>query len=95
MPKNVLTADEIREEVRQRIIRLRDRPVAVDTAEMPIPLPKAHPLDAEMRNWDMEEIGHIGYDAYVRRVVEEARKEFLLSDVAEHDHVVGDSIPHP
>ncbi|MFM0140531.1 hypothetical protein [Caballeronia grimmiae] len=95
MPKKVLTADEIRDEVRQRILRVRDRPVSEDRANISIPLPKAHPVDAEKRNWDMEEIGHVGYDAYVRRVVEEARKEFLLSDVAEHDHVIGDSITHP
>lgn len=95
MPRKVLSADEIRQEVEHRILSLPDRPAAVVTADISIPLPRAHPLDPEKRNWDMEEIGHVGRDAYVRRVVEEARKEFLLSDVAEHDHALGDSITHP
>jgi hypothetical protein len=31
---------------------------------------------------------------YVPRVIEEARKEFLLSDAAERDEIPGDSFAH-
>ncbi|MGF6813002.1 hypothetical protein OKW30_008219 [Paraburkholderia sp. Clong3] len=90
MAKKVLTAEQIREEVRRRIHQ--DKPAGEDRVEIPVPLPKVHAVDAETRNWNMESIGHAGHDAYVRRVIEEARREFFLSDAAEHDEKLGDSI---
>jgi hypothetical protein len=59
-----------------------------------LPLPKAHAPDAEARNWDIETVGRAGYSAYVRHVVDEARKEFLLSDAAERDEIIADSFAH-
>jgi len=44
------------------------------------------------RNRDMEEQGRAGYSACARRVVEEARKAFFLSDAADHDEILGDSL---
>lgn len=92
MAKKILTAEQIREEVRKRI--LRNRPSTGNPAGISVPVPKAHSVDAEERNWNMEEIGHVGHDAYVRRVVEEARKEFFLSDAADDDETMGDSFAH-
>ena len=92
MPKKVLGAQQIRQEVHERI--LRDQPAFGDQARVSLPLPKAHLVDDMARNWDMEEQGHAGYGSYVRRVVDEARKEFFLSDAADHDEVLGDSLAH-
>lgn len=94
MTKTVLTAEQIREEVRKRIEQAK--PAGEDQVEIPVPLPKAHPVDADARNWDMEESAHgKEHDAYVRRVIEEARKEYFLSDAADHDEKVGNSIARP
>ena len=92
MPKKVLGAEQIRQEVHKRI--LRDQPEFGDQMGVSLPLPKAHLVDDMARNWDMEEQGHAGYGSYVRRVVDEARKEFFLSDAADHDEVLGDSLAH-
>jgi hypothetical protein len=92
MPKKVLSAEQIRQEVHKRI--LLDPPAAGDRARISLPLPKAHPVDDMARNWDMEEQGHAGHSSYIRRVVEEARKEFFLSDAADHDEIMGDSLAH-
>lgn len=91
MTKKVLTAEQIREEVLRRIHQAN--PADEEHAKRPIPLPKAHPVDAEARNWDIDESGDgKAHDAYVRRVIEEARKEYFLSDAADHDESIGDSI---
>jgi hypothetical protein len=92
MPKKVLSAEQIRQEVRKRI--LLDPPGPEERVRISLPLPKAHLVDDMARNWDMEEPGHAGYSAYIRRVVEEARKEFFLSDAADHDELMGDSLAH-
>ncbi|CAB3772324.1 hypothetical protein [Paraburkholderia humisilvae] len=92
MPKTVLTAEQIRQEVHQRI--LQGQPGARDQVGISVRLPRAHPVDADERNWDMDEPGHPGYDAYVGRVIEEARREFFLSDAAERDETIGDSFAH-
>jgi len=92
MPKKVLGAEQIRQEVHKRI--LRDQPEFGDQMGVSLPLPKAHLVDDMAGNWDMEEQGHAGYGSYVRRVVDEARKEFFLSDAADHDEVLGDSLAH-
>ncbi|AOI95227.1 MULTISPECIES: hypothetical protein [Burkholderia] len=91
MAKTLLTAEQIRDEVSKRV---RDGS-GNDPMQVSIPLPKPHPTDAEERNWDMETVGQPGHDAYVRRVIEDARREFLLSDEAERDEAFGDSIAHP
>jgi hypothetical protein len=49
-------------------------------------------VDDMARNRDMEEQGHAGCSSYVRRVVEEARKAFFLSDAADHDEILSDSL---
>ncbi|SAL06357.1 hypothetical protein AWB81_07550 [Caballeronia arationis] len=91
MAKTVRTAEQIREEVHMRIHQ--EKPTGEGRAETSVPLPKAHPVDAEARNWDMEASGQgKEHDAYVRRVIEEARKEFFLSDAADHDEQIGHSI---
>jgi len=92
MPKTVLTAEQIRQEVHKRL--LQGQSGAGDRIGISIPLPRGHPVDADERNWDMDEPGHPGYDAYVRRVIEEARREFFLSDAAERDETIGDSFAH-
>jgi len=92
MPKKVFSAEQIRQELHKRI-RL-DSAAPGDPAGISLPLPKAHPVDDQARNWDIEEPGHAGNGAYIRRVVDEARKEFLLSDAAEHDEIMGDSLAH-
>ena len=76
MPKTVITAEQIRQEVHKRI--LRGQLGAGNQVTISIPLPRGHSLDADDRNWDMDEPGHPGYDAYVRRVIEDARREFFL-----------------
>ena len=89
MAKSVLTAEQIREEVGKRI----HQPKPAGEQQVDVPLPTAHPVDAEGRNWDMEVSGHgKEHDAYVRKVIEEARREFFLSDAADHDEKMGDSI---
>jgi len=92
MPKKVLSAEQIRQGVRKRI--LLDPAATGDRVRISLPLPKAHLVDDMARNWDMEEQGHAGYSSYIRRVVEEARKEFFLSDAADHDEIMGDSLAH-
>ena len=92
MPKKVLGAEQIRQEVHKRI--LRDYPAFGNQVGVSLPLPKAHLADDMARNWDMEKQGHAGYGSYIRRVVDEARKEFFLSDAADHNEVLGDSLAH-
>jgi hypothetical protein len=92
MPKKVLSAEQIRQEVCKRI--LLDQPASGDRVKISLPLPKAHRVDDMARNWDMEEQGHAGDSSYIRRVVEEARKEFFLSDAADRDEIMGDSLAH-
>jgi len=46
------------------------------------------------RNWDIEAENHPGYERYVRRVVDEARKEFFISDATDRDENLGDSFAH-
>jgi hypothetical protein len=92
MATKVLSAEQIRQEVHRRI--LLNPPASGYPGEVSVPMPTAHPVDAEARNWDMEAPGHAGYGVYVRRVIEEARKEFLLSDAAERDEILGDTFAH-
>ncbi|EIF33188.1 hypothetical protein BCh11DRAFT_00953 [Burkholderia sp. Ch1-1] len=92
MSKKVLSREQIRQEVQQRLLRGPSTPAGL--AGIAIPMPKSHSLDVHARNWDMEEFGGAGYGEYVRKVVDEARKEFLLSDSAERDELLGDSLAH-
>ena len=92
MFKKVLNAEQIQQEVHRRV--LLKPPASGYPWEVSLPLPKAHAPDAEARNWDIETVGRAGYSAYVRRVVDEARKEFLLSDASERDEIMADSFAH-
>jgi len=92
MPKQVFTAEQIREEVGRRL--LQEVPKPEDRSEISVPLPTAHLLDADERNWDMKYEDHDQHDKFVRRVIEEARRDFLLSDSAERDEILGDSFAH-
>lgn len=92
MSRKALSAEQIRREVHKRV--LLTPPAAGYPGEISLPLPVAHAPDAEARNWDMEAVGHADYGAYVRHVVDEARKEFLLSDSAERDEIMADSFAH-
>jgi hypothetical protein len=92
MSKKVLSREQIRQEVQQRL-----QPGALaltGLAAIAIPMPKSHSRDVHARNWDMEEFGSTGYGVYVRKVVDEARKEFFLSDAADRDEILGDSFAH-
>jgi hypothetical protein len=91
MSKRVFTAEQIRQEVDRR---LREPLAPGDRSEMRVSLPTAHLIDAEERNWDMKEEDHGRHDQYVRRVIEEARREFFLSDAADRDEIIGDSFAH-
>ncbi|MFL9996913.1 hypothetical protein PQR34_37840 [Paraburkholderia sediminicola] len=92
MFKKVLNAEQIQQEVHRRV--LLKPPASGYPWEVSLSLPKAHAPDAEARNWDIETVGRAGYSAYVRHVVDEARKEFLLSDAAERDEIIADSFAH-
>ena len=92
MSKQVFTAEQIREEVLRRLIQ--GAPTPGDGSQIIVSLPTAHSPDAEERNWDMKKEDHDPQDSYVRRVIEEARRDFLLSDSAERDEILGDSFAH-
>ncbi|MFK4443615.1 hypothetical protein ABH944_003993 [Caballeronia udeis] len=92
MGKQVFTAEEIRQEVLRRLIQ--GDSVAGGYPELSVPLPMPHSPDAEERNWDMKQEDHGKHNDYVRRVIEEARRDFLLSDSAERDEILGNSFAH-
>jgi hypothetical protein len=86
MEKQIFTAEQIRQEVLRRLIQ--GAPVPGEHSEI------AHSPDAEERNWDMKHEDHDRHNDYVRRVIDEARRDFLLSDSAERDEILGDSFAH-
>jgi hypothetical protein len=92
MEKRSFTADQIRQEVLRRLIQ--GAPVPGEHTEMSVALPIAHSPDAEGRNWDMKDEDYDQRNDYVRRVINEARRDFLLSDCAERDEILGDSFAH-
>ncbi|WP_035546079.1 hypothetical protein [Burkholderia sp. 9120] len=92
MSKKFLSREQIRQQVQQRLQPSPTRLTGLP--EIAIPLPKPHSLDVHARNWDMKELGGTGYGGYVRKVVDEARKEFFLSDAADRDEILGDSFAH-
>ena len=92
MSKKFLSREQIRQQVQQRLQPSPTRLTGLP--EIAIPMPKPHSLDVHARNWDMEEFGGTGYGGYVRKFVDEARKEFFLSDAAERDEILGDSFAH-
>jgi hypothetical protein len=92
MEKQVFTAEQIRQEVLRRLIQRAPGPG--EHSEMTVALPTAHSLDAEERNWDMKHEDHDQNNEYVRRVIDEARRDFFLSDSAECDEILGDSFAH-
>ncbi|MFM0339863.1 hypothetical protein [Paraburkholderia fungorum] len=92
MLRKMLNRDQIREEVQQRLLLSGDSLSGM--AKVSVPMPKPHSLDVQARNWDMKELGQPEGDAYVRQVVDQARKEFLLSDARERDEILGNSFAH-
>ncbi len=92
MGKQVFTAEQIRQEVLRRLIQ--GAPEPGEHSEMTVALPTAHSPDAEERNWDMKHEDHDQHKQYVRRVIDEARRDFFLSDSAERDEILGDSFAH-
>jgi len=92
MSKKVLDAEQIRHEVHKRICN--ELPAILKQAESSLPMPKPHVMDDMARNWDIEAENHPGYERYVRRVVDEARKEFFISDATDRDENLGDSFAH-
>lgn len=93
MSKRILTVEQIRNEVAKRIEN--GHPPEGDLAANSLPPPKVHPLDTAGRNWDIEETKHgTAYNAYVRHVVEEARREFYLTNAIEHDEIMGGAFTH-
>ena len=92
MEKQVITAEQIRQEVLRRLIQ--GTPVPGDHLEKSVSLPIAHSPDAEKRNWDMKHDDQDQHNDYIRHVIDEARRDFLLSDSAERDEILGDSFAH-
>ena len=86
------TGEQIREEVLRRLNQ--SIPGSGNSSEIFVPLPISHLPDADHRNWDMPKNSHDPQDSYVRRVIEEARRDFLLSDSAERDERLGIFIAH-
>jgi hypothetical protein len=93
MPKKVLNREQIRREVQHRLL-LSLPALASTAAVVAVPLPRPHSLDVHARNWDMDELRHPECAAYVRKVVDEARKDFFLSDARERDEILGDAFAH-
>jgi hypothetical protein len=86
MNKTALSATQIRDEVKKHLLLL---PAFVgDPSALTVPLPRRHPLDAQSRNWDMDEIDS---SSYKRRVIEEAREAFFFSDEEEADELISDA----
>jgi len=78
--------EEIRGEVQKRLLM---KPyVSGDWSALSVPLPESHASDAESRNWDMKEIPSGGD---VRLVVEQARREILLSNSDTLNDMTGDA----
>lgn len=93
MTKKTCSAEQIRDEVHRRLNASRE--AFPNQGAMLVPLPTAHPLDAGGRNWAMNEVGDESVrDAHTWNVIEEARREFFLSDDAEHDELMGSAAMH-
>ncbi|WP_454731985.1 MULTISPECIES: hypothetical protein [Cupriavidus] len=93
MSKRVLSMEQVLQELNKRI---EDNcPADACLPSLELPPPKVHPLDVAGRNWDIRETRpENGYSAYVRRVVEEARREFYLTEAADHDEMIGTAFAH-
>jgi hypothetical protein len=80
MPKTVRTAEQIREELQNRIEKIAaDAPGALHVR---IPLPERHPPDASGRNWNIVPLNDPGADCvrYIQKAIENMRTEFVLPD---------------
>jgi hypothetical protein len=80
MPKTVRTAEQIREELQNRMAKIAaDAPGVLHVR---IPLPKRHPPDASGRNWNIVPLNDLGADCvhYVQKAIENMRTEFVLPD---------------
>ncbi|MBB3259779.1 hypothetical protein F4827_004775 [Paraburkholderia bannensis] len=80
MPKTVRTAEQIRDELQNRVEKIAaDVPGAL---RVRIPLPERHPPDASGRNWNMAPRNDLGadYAHHIQKVIEDMRTEFVLPD---------------
>ncbi|SAL08932.1 hypothetical protein [Caballeronia telluris] len=80
MSKTVQTAEQIRDELENRLANMAaDVPGAL---RVRIPLPERHPPDASGRNWNIVPLNDLGADCvhHVQKVIEDMRTEFALPD---------------
>ena len=80
MRKSVRTAEQIRDELQNRMAGVAaDAPGAL---RLRIPLPERHPPDASGRNWNIVPLNELGADCahHVQKVIEDMRTEFVLPD---------------
>jgi len=94
MHKRYLTAEQIGQELHKRILG-DESAFPCPKEDCYVPVPKSHPTDSHGRNWDVTPSGHdASYAASLRSIVEEARREYFLSDLADHDELVGAAFTH-
>ena len=80
MPKTIRTAEQIRDELQNRMATIAaNEPGAL---RVRIPLPERHPPDASGRNWNMVPLNDLGaeYAHHLQKVIEDMRAEFVLPD---------------
>lgn len=80
MPKTVRSAEQIRDELQNRMAK-----IAADVSgglRVRIPLPERHPPDASGRNWNIVPLNDLGADCvhHIQKVIEDMRTEFVLPD---------------
>lgn len=80
MPKTVRTAEQIRDELQSRMMKIAAE--APGALHVRIPLPERHPPDASGRNWNMVPLNDLGADCihHVQKEIEDMRTEFVLPD---------------
>ncbi|REE21738.1 hypothetical protein B0G71_4926 [Paraburkholderia sp. BL27I4N3] len=80
MGKTVRTAEQIRDELQNRVAKIAaDVPGALHVR---IPLPERCPPDASGRNWNIVPLNDLGADwsHHVQKAIEDMRTEFVLPD---------------
>ncbi|MFZ5558489.1 MAG: hypothetical protein ACOZDY_17530 [Pseudomonadota bacterium] len=79
MPRKLLTADQIREEVSRRLAMLPE--VREDQATIVVPLPQWNEPDERGCNWHMSVFGGdaVGYTRAIQRVVADVQALYQLA----------------
>jgi hypothetical protein len=80
MTKTVRTAEQIRDELQNRMAKIAaDVPGVL---QVRIPLPERHSPDESGRNWNMVPLNDLGVGCahHVEKVIEDMRTEFVLPD---------------